>query len=346
MTATKTVLITGAGGYIGSTLCEQLLNNGFKVIAYDRFFFGKEVLADLALNPNLKLVQKDIRDCEVADFVGVDVVCDLAALSNDPSGDIDPKLTRDINCLGRQRVAQKAKESGVGRYILSSSCSVYGAGDSCFLTEESPVHPLTEYARSSFSAEQGALALADEHFTVSVFRLATVFGVSRRMRFDLVINIMTLHAVEKGVINILGAGDQWRPLVHVRDVAQAFYQTMMAERGKVQKQIFNIGRNDHNLQVLAIAYAVREALPFPVQIEKIPSDADKRDYKVCFDKVHDQLEFLPEMTPADGVREVYEDLKLGRISPGSRTSTVQWYKYLMEADRILQSVKLKGRLLQ
>lgn len=346
MTSRKTVLITGAGGYIGSTLCEHLLKNGFQVIAYDRYFFGKEVLADLAGNPGLIIVQKDIRDCEVADFKGVDVVCDLAALSNDPSGDMDPELTRQINCLGRQRVAQKAKEAGVGHYILSSSCSVYGDGAGSFLTEQSPAHPLTEYARSSLAAEQGAIALADDNFTVTVFRLATVFGVSRRMRFDLVINIMTLHAVEKGIIHILGAGDQWRPLVHVRDVARAFHLAMTADRAKIQQQIFNIGHNDQNLQVLAIAYTVREALPFPVRIERAPADVDKRDYKVCFDKVREKLGFAPEMTPSDGAREVYDNLKRGRIGSGPRTSTVQWYKYLMEADRIIQSVKLGGRLLQ
>lgn len=346
MTSRKTVLITGAGGYIGSTLCEHLLKNGFQVIAYDRYFFGKEVLADLAGNPGLIIVQKDIRDCEVADFKGVDIVCDLAALSNDPSGDLDPDLTRQINHLGRLRVAQKAKEAGVKRYILSSSCSVYGDGVGNFLTEQFPPHPLTEYARSSLAAENDVLKLADESFAVTVFRLATVYGVSRRMRFDLVINIMTLHAVEKGCIHILGAGNQWRPLVHVRDVARAFHLAMTAERPVINRQIFNIGHNDQNLQVLSIAYIVRETLPFVVRTEMTPSDADKRDYKVCFDKVWDLLGFQPEMIPADGVREVYDALKTGRIRPDLRTSTVKWYKYLMEADLILQSVKLEGRLLK
>lgn len=342
----RTIFVTGAGGYIGSTLCELLLNNGHQVIANDRFFFGKEVLNDLLSNPGLQLLQKDIRNCEASDFRGVDVVCDLAALSNDPSGDLDPELTRQINHLGRLRVAQKAKEAGVKHYILSSSCSVYGDGAGNCLSEQSAPHPLTEYARSSHAAEKDVLELADEDFTVTVFRLATVYGVSRRMRFDLVINIMTLHALEKGCIHILGAGDQWRPLVHVRDVARAFHMAMTADRAAVNRQIFNIGHNDQNLQVLSIAYVVRETLPFVVKTEMTPSDADKRDYKVCFDKVRDVLGFQPEMTPADGVREVYDALKTGRIRPDLRTSTVKWYKYLLEADQILQAVKLEGRLLK
>lgn len=342
----QTILITGAGGYIGSTLCSHLLDIGHRVIAFDRFFFGRELVADLTANAGFQLVQKDIRDCEASDFKGVDVVCDLAALSNDPSGDLDPDLTRQINHLGRLRVAQKAKEAGVKRYILSSSCSVYGDGGGNFLTEQSPPHPLTEYARSSLAAENDVLALGDDHYTVTVFRLATVYGVSRRMRFDLVINIMTLHAVEKGCIHILGAGDQWRPLVHVRDVARAFREVIAADRAIVNGQVFNIGRNDQNLQVLPIAYIVREALPFFVKTEMTPSDADRRDYKVCFDKVNTILGFQPEMTPADGVREVYDALKAGRIHPDLKTSTVKWYKYLMEADQILQSIKLEGRLLK
>lgn len=340
-----TVLVTGAGGYIGTALTELLLEKGCRVIGYDRFFFGMECLADLLANPRFTTVQKDIRDCEAADFKGVDVVCDLAALSNDPSGDLDPALTRQINSEGRQRVAKMAKQAGVSRYILSSSCSVYGAGADLFLSETSAVNPLTEYAKSTYQAERGAFALADDRFTVTVFRLATVFGVSRRMRFDLVINMMTLHSVENGVIHVLGSGDQWRPLIHVRDVARAFYMTMQAPRAKVHKEIFNIGHNDQNLQVLSIAYTVREALPFQIRIEKASADADKRNYRVCFDKVLGRLGFQPDISPAEGAKEVYQALKTGRVSPGLRTSTVQWYKYLLEADRIIQSVKLGGKLL-
>ena len=343
--AQPTVLVTGAGGYVGTTLSEHLLEHGYRVIGFDRYYFGQEPLARLTGHPQFRQVRKDIRDCEATDFEGVDVVCDLAALSNDPSGDIDPDLTREINTLGRRRVAAKAREAGVGRYILSSSCSVYGTGTGQMLSETAPVNPLTEYAKSSRAAESAALDLATDHFAVTVFRLATVYGVSHRMRFDLVVNIMTLHAVEKGVIHVLGEGGQWRPLVHVRDVAKAFRLAIEAPRKAIQRETFNIGHNDQNLQVLAIAYTVREVLPFPVRIEKAPSDADKRDYRVAFDKVRDVLNFQPTFTPSDGVKEVYDALKFGRVAAGQKTSTVQWYKYLLEADRVLKAVKMGDRLL-
>lgn len=338
-----TVLITGAGGYIGSTLTEILLQSGCNVIGLDRFFFGRVLIRDLAENSALKLVQRDIRDVEESDFEGVDAVCDLAAISNDPAGDLDPKTTHEINHLGRERVCQKAKAAGVKRYVLASSCSVYGQGEHSNLDENAEPHPISTYAKANLAAERSVLPLASPSFCVTVLRQATVYGLSRRMRFDLAINLMTLHAVEKSQIFVLGGGKQWRPFVHVRDTARAFHEILMADPAKVNGEIFNVG--SQNSQILGLAYIVRENIPFPIQLQVVSDDPDKRDYNVSFAKIHKILEYSTERTPADGVREIYEALKSGHTSADPTTYTVAWYKKILEARQLVDSVTLNGRLL-
>lgn len=339
----KTVLVTGGGGYIGCILVQDLLSHGYDVVALDRFFFGQETLAELASNPRLSLVEKDIRDVDESDLKGVNAVCDLAALSNDPSGEIDIDLTYEINYKGRARIARLAKAAGVQRYILSSSCSVYGSSGSNQLDETFPTAPLTTYADSSLKAEESILALADQSFSATALRNATVFGISPRMRFDLVINLMTLHAAEKGMITVMGGGRQWRPLVHVRDVARAFRSVIEAAKERVSGQVFNIGLASY--QIRSLAYIVRETLPFLVQIHIAPDDPDKRDYKVCFDKARELLGFEAKVSVEDGVREVYEALKLGRIEYTPRTVTVDWYRNILDAKALIDRVELDGRIL-
>ena len=339
----RTVLITGAGGYIGSVLAEELLKHDYRVIAFDRFFFGRNVFSEQYSDDRLCLVQKDIRDIEATDLEGVDVVCDLAALSNDPSSAIDPALTYAINHKGRQRVSAMAKAAGVSQYILSSSCSVYGSGGSSELTEDSPTAPLTAYADSMLKSESDAFELADRAFTVTALRNATVFGISPRMRFDLVINLMTLHAVEKGLITIMGGGRQWRPLVHVRDVARAFRAVIEAPRDEVNGQVFNVGLT--NLQVRSMAFIVRETLPIPLTINFAPDDPDRRDYNVSFAKAKRRLGFDALTSVEDGAREVYDALKYGRVDFTPKTVTVNWYRSILEAKALIDGVELNGRIL-
>jgi nucleoside-diphosphate-sugar epimerase len=338
----KSVLVTGAGGYIGSVLCEALLAHGYAVIAFDRWFFGTQTHASFESNPDYRRVRGDIRELSAENVSGVHAVCDLAALSNDPAGALNAAWTRGINNEGRQHVARTAKAAGVQRYVLASSCSVYGGGAESVLTEKSPTSPITAYAQANLDAEAAILPMASAQFCPVALRQATVFGVSPRMRFDLVINLMTLNAVEKGKIFVTGGGRQWRPLVHVRDTAQAFIAAIEADASKVAGEIINIGHS--NMQVLGIAYLVRETLPFMIDMQVVPDDADRRDYMVDFSKAKALLEWQPTRSPGDGVRDVYEALRAGRISSAPSTFTVEWYKRLIEAKRLVDEVMPHGRL--
>lgn len=335
------LLITGAGGYIGSVLTETCIQKGFKVIALDRYFFGVPFQAQ----PGLSVLKDDVRTVSEEVFRGVDAVIDLAALSNDPAGDLDPDLTDSINHLGRVRIARLAKACGVSRYILASSCSVYGNTGSQVADENTPPNPLTCYARANLNAERAVFELGDRDFLVTSLRLATVYGLSKRMRFDLVVNLMTLKATQTGKILVFGGGTHFRPLVHVRDVAKAFLTVLEAEPQLVNKQVFNVGSNEQNHKIIGLAYIVREALPFHVEICVDYNDPDKRNYLVNFDKVHKELGFSCNKTIHEGVAEIYNALKQGRIDTSLRTSTVAWYKYLLEADKVLAEVKLNDRLL-
>lgn len=337
------VLVTGGGGYIGTVLCKELLRQGHSVRLIDRFYFGEEMLHQVNGLPGMTVVKKDIRDIDEIDMAGIDAVCDLAALSNDPSAEIDPDLTWQINHLGRVKVARTAKRAGVPRYVLSSSCSVYGMGLSQALTEEGETAPLTIYAKAALRAEEDTLAMNDTSFSVTVLRNSTVFGLSPRMRFDLVVNRMTLDAVKHGRINVAGRGVQWRPFVHVKDVARAFQRSIEAPMSAVHGQIFNVGLC--NFQVISIAYLVREALPFPLEIFMAANGTDMRSYNVSFEKATERLGFTATTSLVDGIREVYEGLKFGHVDDTPETSTVNWYRGILQAKKLIDSIALNGRVI-
>lgn len=336
------VLVTGGAGYIGSILLRILLEKGYDVVCLDRFFFGYDSIKDI--EDQIKVVRDDVRWFDPSVLNGVDVVFDLAALSNDPSGELDPQKTLDINYKGRVRVAELSKKHGVKKYVLASSCSVYGFQEG-ILTEQSDLNPLTTYAKANVLAERDVLPLAGDSFVVTVLRQATVYGFSYRMRFDLAINGMVLSLFKNGKLRIMRDGTQWRPFVHVKDTSRAFIEVMEADEEVVNGQVFNVGSNDQNYQIFNIAKLVAEACGLSFVYEWYGSP-DKRSYKVSFDKIANVLGYKPRYTPREGAREVFDALRDGRLSGDDpRTITVKWYKHLLEMQKFIRDVEIDGVLL-
>jgi len=337
------VLVTGGGGYIGSVLVPRLLEEGYTVKVLDRFFFGKDKLNSVLKNKKLKLIQDDTRWFDKKILKNVDVVMDLAALSNDPSGELDPKKTMDINFRGRARVATLCKQQGVKRYILASSCSIYGFRDG-ELDEESPINPLTTYAKANRKAEIHAKKLSDEKFTTTMLRFATVFGLSPRMRFDLAVNGMTLGFFKNKQIPIMRNGKQWRPFIHVKDVAEAYVATINASKDKINGEIFNVGSNEQNYQILQLAKEIAIAMKIPFK-KQWYGDPDSRSYRINFDKISKILNYKTKYTVSYGAKEILDALRKGQVTDTIQTKTVEWYKYILDAQNITNSIVINGKVL-
>ena len=331
------VLVTGGAGYIGSVLTELLLERGYEVTILDRFFFG-DTIADLRVHPKLHIVRDDVRWWADGGLQGkgIDGVCDLAALSNDPAGELDPAKTLEINHEGRARICRMAKQAGVRRYVLASSCSIYGFQDDA-VNETSPINPLTTYAVANHRAEEATLALASPRFTVTALRQATVYGLSRRMRFDLAINGMTLALFKNGSVKILRDGTQWRPMVHIRDTSRAFITVLEADPASVNGEIFNVGSDDQNLQIRPLAKRLCHALGLQY-VEDWYGDPDHRSYRVSFQKIRDRLGYTTRFTPEDGAKEIFRALEQGAVQDGPTTRTVDWYKSLIQWHDTLKGV--------
>jgi nucleoside-diphosphate-sugar epimerase len=322
----KLVTVTGAGGYVGSVLVGRLLRAGYAVKAVDRFFFGMEPLDYYRHHPKLEVRMQDIRQVTPGDLEGSWAVIDLAALSNDPSGDLDPELTFSINEMGRINLARAAKAAGVERYVMSSSCSVYGAGSDANLTEDSALNPLTAYAKSCAAAEAVVRGLNGPAFTAGALRLATLFGLSPRMRFDLVVNAMTLDAMMKRTITVIG-GQQWRPLVGVTDAARAFIDAIECPAEAIGGNVYNIGMT--NLQIVDVAAIVRDSVPVVAEMSVTPVGTDARNYSVNFDRAAAGINFSAKQTLPDSIREIAAALQEWRVRIDDRTRTVVWYQQLL-----------------
>lgn len=340
----KTVLVTGAGGYIGSLLTPKLLEQGYHVKAVDRFFFGKE---KLIMHPYLELIQEDSRKLSKTLFSDVDFVIDLVAVSNDPSGELFEQATWQINHESRAQTAKLAKEMQVKRYILPSSCSIYGFQDE-IVDETSKTNPLTVYARANEKAEHDVLKLADKDFTVTILRQATVFGFSPRMRFDLAINGMVYGAWKNKKLPLMRDGNQYRPMVHVQDTTDVMILLLTADQNKINTQIFNVGGNENNYQLGPLAHIVADevsnSINIPVNIEWY-GNVDHRSYKVSFDKIERILQWTPKWDARRGAKEIIEKLQSGELEKSTQTITLEWYKELEKWRKIIHQVELHGGIL-
>ncbi|WP_036325425.1 NAD-dependent epimerase/dehydratase family protein [Microbispora sp. ATCC PTA-5024] len=282
------VLLTGHQGYLGTVMAPVLAEAGHEVVGLDSGLFADCVLGPPPADPETYTV--DLRDVEPRHLAGIDAVVHLAALSNDPLGSLAPELTYDINHHASTRLARLARDAGVRRFLYASTCSVYGAsGGDDLLDEDAPLRPVTPYAESKVRVEDDLVALADDDFTPVFLRNATAFGFSPRLRADIVLNNLVGHAHLSGEVRVLSDGTPWRPLVHARDIAEAFAAALAAPRENVHAKPFNVGTELNNLTVAEIAAEVVEAVPGSALVITGESGADPRSYRVDFSRVRAAL---------------------------------------------------------
>jgi nucleoside-diphosphate-sugar epimerase len=307
------VLVIGGAGYIGSALVPKLLNRGYHVRLLDLFLFGRDPIATVLTHPLLEIVQADFRhlDRVIPATKGIDVVVHLGGIVGDPACALDEALTMEVNLIATRMIAETAKGSGVRHFVFASTCSVYGASEE-ILDERSELNPLSLYARCKLASEKVLLQLAEDSFSPVILRFGTVYGLSGRTRFDLVVNLLTAKAVVERKITVFG-GKQWRPFLHVDDAAAALLRAVEAPIALVQGQIINAGSNEQNYQLAEVARLIQELFP-RAQIVDAGANADFRNYRVNFDKLRNILGFRPHWTLQKGIRQVITALESGQVS--------------------------------
>mgnify|MGYP000337545674 CR=1 FL=1 len=323
----KRILVIGGAGYIGSALLPKLLNKGYQVRLLDQLLFGEEPIAALLDHPKLEIIHGDFRHVEkvVEAMQDVDAVVHLGAIVGDPACSLDEDLTIDVNLSATRMIAELAKSAGVGRFIFASTCSVYGATDET-LDERSVVRPISLYGHTKLASEKVLLGMANDDFRPSIVRFATIYGLSGRTRFDLVVNLLTAKAKMDGQITVFG-GDQWRPFVHVDDAALAVAKVLDAPLDVVGSQIYNVGSDEQNYTITDIGKMVHEQV-LAAELLINSDDTDKRNYRVSFAKIRKQLGFEPQWTVAMGIQQVLEAISNGDVEnyTEARYSNVKFLK--------------------
>jgi nucleoside-diphosphate-sugar epimerase len=311
------VFVTGVNGYIGAVLAPYLMERGLEVVGLDTGYYrdGWLYSDDRHLRWSPMTINKDLRNVEAADLKGCDAVAHLAELSNDPLGQNRPQITHQINHQGSVKLAETARGAGIRRFVYTSSCSVYGAGTGDFLDETAPPNPQTAYAECKTLVERDVGKMAGSDFAPVFLRNATAFGPSPRMRFDVVINDLCALAWTTKRIAMISDGSPWRPVVHIEDICEAIYRSLVAPEDAVRGKVFNVGQNSDNYRIREIAHMIAEEFP-GCEVSTGPSTGDTRSYRVNFDKIHRELPgFKCKFTARDGARQLRTLFERIQMSP-------------------------------
>jgi len=343
MSDTKKIIVTGHNGFIGTLLVNLLLKRGYKVTGIDTNYFDKECIF-YPYKPRISEIFRDIRKVTEKDIDGAYAICHLAALSNDPMGELNPDFTYEINHRASVRLAELAKKTGVEKFVYSSSCSLYGiAGGDTALSENAGLQPVTAYAKSKVYSERDIMPLKDDRFSVTFLRNSTAYGSSPRLRLDLVVNNLVGWAVTTGEIKIMSDGSPWRPVIHAEDIARAFIAVIESDKSVVNGQAFNTGVNSENYQIRDIANLVKEIVPGCRVVITGEHGSDSRSYRVSFDKIARMLpDFRPEWNLLQGIEQLYSDFK--RLAMHKEKFIGRYFIRLKQLQYLLQTGRINNNL--
>jgi len=311
----KKILVVGGAGYLGSILCRKLLDKNYQVRVLDNLTYGDLGIKDLYSHKKFEFIKGDMRDIQTVmkSVKDVDAVIHLAAIVGDPASALKPQETIEINYLGTKMLAEVCKYSQINRFIFASTCSVYGASPTpeTKIDEESDLNPVSLYAEMKLKSEQALLEISDENFKPTILRMSTLYGLSPRMRFDLVVNILTIKALKEKKYTIFG-GEQWRPNLHTKDAAEAYINCIESSIQISGGKIYNVGSDDENYKIIDIGKKIKQIIP-DAEMEIDKGKDDERNYNVSFEKINKELDYKTNFTITEGVMEIKEEVENGKF---------------------------------